>query len=369
MSDNVPFWYSPTEARRTLEQLSRTTQVGTLDQPMARNYFGLNHRQLPGLWPANNTTTGITFFTRPQLNLSRDNIIHDRMLAQLLVDDPYHPYSYIRNVLDPKIADTEKSGRSALCDPRQAFITILTNTAESVTGWRDVAPPTYSSPEGMYKESLSFVDGPSKDYTTYDIQASFRNVMGDPVTDLLMFWCHYQSLAFEGVYFPYPEFWIDNEFDFNTRIYHLSMDPTKRWVWGIRATGASEPVSAPTGAGGNYERANYYNRSTDTVSAQFRSHGCIYQDPILVEEFNAVVSIFNEHMMPGVKERVYQKIPNYALTLFNGLGYPWIEPQTGELQWWVSKEDFNSLLPSDQARILSDEAAAAQQPGGFVRRN
>jgi hypothetical protein len=68
--------------------------------------------------------------------------------------------------------------------------------------------------------------------------------------------------------------------------------------------------------------------------------GADYNDPIIISEFNAVVAIFNGKMKGKAsdRERYYRKVSADELDYFNYRGYPYIDPETHELEWWVPKE-------------------------------
>jgi hypothetical protein len=74
--------------------------------------------------------------------------------------------------------------------------------------------------------------------------------------------------------------------------------------------------------------------------------GAMYQDDILVHEFNLTTQLFNTSLIDGVREQHYKKLTGEEFMLFNMRGYPRINPSTYELEWWVSKEEYNYRLPA-----------------------
>lgn len=328
---------------REIEQATRDGPFGALESSITRAFSGINHRGQPGALPMHKDHFGLTFFTRPRLNLSTDNISFDRRMAFLITDEANSINNYIRCMLDPELQIGPEAIKCDLVDPRQAFIPIFTNTLESLPGWRDLAPGTHTSAEGIYKESMSWIDGPSIDYTTYDINGSFRNVVGNVITRMAFIWTHYQSLIFEDTLVPYPQYWLENEMDFNTRIFRLNLDPTRRYVTQVTSTIAT-PISAPIGAAANFENSGPYNRSNDQVSVNFRCHGLETYDAILIKEFNLLVEQSNPQMVDGPRQTNYVKIPQWYLGILNHEGFPRIDPATNELEWWISRARFTQRL-------------------------
>lgn len=315
--------------------ISENLGLGSVSSPISDSLYGLNNTGEPAQIPMNKEQYGLLFFTKPRLNLSIDNIKHSRIMYELSTGRKDSFRNYIRCNLDPRVAYDDEL-RTSLVDVNQAFIPILTNMIISCTGWPDLAPEMFTTAEGLKKESMSWVDGVSKDYTTYDIQASFRNVTGDPVTDIFFYWVHYMSLTMESVLEPYGNFLIQNELDHNTAIYRLVLDENRTFVRRISRTIAT-PTSSPIGAANNFERETPYNQSNDQIAITFRAHGMETQDPILIHEFNRSTWLTNPSLQTG-KESLFFKVPRKALRLFKNRCYPQINPMTRELEWWVSQD-------------------------------
>ena len=333
---------------RVTQEVFQASPVGSLTTAIGDTFYGINHRQTPGAISINKDYYGLTFFTRPRLNLTADNIRTQRLLTPLLTTERASIQRIIRCLLDPELyrsrADAA-NGVSPFVDPQQAFIPVLTNHLLSISGWPDVVAPTFTSAEGVYKEQISLIDGLTQNYSTYDITANFRNIPGDPISLLFYVWITYASMVYQGVMVPYPDMIINNEIDYNTRIYRLVLDSTKTRVQKIAATGAAFPLNTPLGAAFNYEADRPVNNSNDQITINFRCMGAIYQDDILIYEFNRTNELFNDTMSDGKRERHYTKVPMQALGVFNNRGYPRINPDTYELEWWVDNDTYNNLLP------------------------
>lgn len=327
----------------SIDDLSQTSAIGNISRAITDNLYGINHRQTPSPVPINKDHYGLTFFTRPQLNMTAGNLRNVRRMVPLLTDEELSYQRAIRCLLDPRIVagfDDRISMSCPLIDNNQAFIPILTNHLTSISGWQDIMVPTYTSKEGVYKDSHSMADGVTVNYTAYDITATFRNSRGDPITSLFYYWAHYMANVFEGTLMPYPDFVMANEIDYNTRIYRLVLDSSKRFVQRIAATGASFPIAVPIGGIFDYSSEKPYNDANSEISIPFKCNGAIYNDDILIFSFNKTVMTFNGEMSDEKRGNSMIKIPQEYLTLFNNRGYPRIEPETYELEWWINKDSF-----------------------------
>lgn len=332
----------------SLDDLFQSGDSGSLDNPIGDNFYGFNHRLRPSVVPINKDIYGLTFFVRPQLNLQKDNIRNARIFTPLLTNNGTSIQTIAKCFLDPRLSYGYPQNQNVVhcpfVDPQQAFIPILSNHLKSISGWPDIMVPTATSKEGAYQEAHSMADGITTNYTAYDIEATFRNSKGDPIMLLFYIWEHYMSMVYEGTLVPYPDFIVENEIDYNTRIYRLVLDPTKKKVQKIAATGVSFPTSLPIGGFFDYSSDKPYNDNNSDITIRFKCMGAQYQDDILIYEFNQTVSVFNQSMRPGNIEREMIMIPDSLKGLFNNRGYPRINPETYEIEWWVSRDTYLKKL-------------------------
>ena len=331
----------------SLDDVLSLTPAGPSTNAISNNLYGINHRQIYTQIPINKDQYGFTFFTRPQLNLSGDNIRNVRTLSPLLSTNTKSYQKYLRCMLDPRLIHgygTQEVHSCPLIDNTNAFIPLLTNNLKSITGWKDIEVPTFTAKEGAYKEGWAIVDGIVDDYTTYQITANFRNQVGDPITALFGIWARYMANVFEGKLIPYPDYIVENMIDYNTRIYRLVLDKNKVQVQGIMATGAAFPSAVSIGNRFDYAIDTPYNTANAEISIPFTCMGQIWNDDILILEFNRTVEIFNPGMTDAERSITMTQIPIQYLSIFNNRGYPRINPDTYQLEWWVSAELFNSTI-------------------------
>lgn len=337
--------------------------LGYIDSAITQTYSGFNIFGTGTPAPLNNEHQGFTFFTRPLLNLSYDNIIQDRSFTLMLSELEESMPRAVRAFLDPVGAAgytmlNNQSKRymhpahnSGLVDNNSAFLNVLSNNLLSLTGWPDPTVDTYTSKEGAYKEAFSMVDGTCRIYGSWILNASFRNMVTDPISYLLHVWTSYASLVKEGVLDPRPELILENEVDYFTRVYRFIMDPSRTRILKVGACGAGFPTSNSLGAHFNYNSDKPYNREVDQISVSFQCLGAMYYDPILLYEFNRVVSMFNPQMDALINDSStrmahYRYIqPKYRI-LFNSarFKYPRVNTVTSELEWWVRADVYDEIM-------------------------
>lgn len=340
--------------RSDLDILFTEGGTGPLSSPMTAAFWGTNHRGMQIATPTNREQFGLTFFTRPRLNLSDSNLV-TRSLSLLASTDKRSIKRAIRAILDPYTSGTNRASSivepdaykktypSDLIDPLNPFISILGNTLTGLSGWPDIDVDTYTSQEGLYKEQWAMVDGVVNYYGSYNLNATFKNLHGDPLGYLFYVWAAYASLAYEGVITPYISSIIENEIDYQTRIYRVILDPTRTKVTKIACCGAAFPTASNVGAGFNFNGDKPFMTDLDSHSVSFKCMGALYYDPIAIEAFNMTVMDFNPNMRRGTRDRVYDQIAYADMLKFNFTGYPYIDINTSELTWWIDKRDYQAI--------------------------
>lgn len=340
-----------------LERIYNSTPLGPLASNLVNTIYGINHRQTQLALPFNRDNYGLTFFTKPRMNLSTDNIRFVRQMYPLLNQEPKSIQRIIRSYLDPESGHPNpdmprlQTFQSPYVDDLNVFMPMLSNLCLTVAGWPDLSVDTSTSPEGHYREVHSMVDSSIINRGAYELSCSFRNVPGNPITLLFYFWILYASKVFEGEMIPWGSSMYECEIDYNTRIYRLVLDPTRRYVQHLLATGASFPLNAPVGTLGNFDSSQPYNDANDNVQIRFQCIGMDYNDPVSIREFNDAVCIMNPGMANEYRDQYYIQIPYHVLSFFNMRGYPRIAKDS-ELQWYISYAMFNAY-----SKQLKDQVA------------
>lgn len=348
----------------SLDEYFQSTSIGSVNKAIGNNLYGINHRQVPGAVQTNKDTYGLTFFVRPQLNLQADNIRNARILSPLLAQNELSMQRFIRCTLDPRLMNGYNFNSHSIpaikcpvVDQMNAFIPVLTNNLNSISGWPDLVAPTFTSKPGLYNEVYSQVDGLTRNFESYDLDATFRNTRGDPILFMFYVWLHYSSMVFEGKLIPYIDMITENEIDYNTRIYRLVLDQQKDIVTKIAATGVAFPISVPTGSFFDYTNEKPYNDQNKDITIRFRCMGFECMDDILIKEFNMSVVIFNGAMKDSTRNGTMVKVNKNLLSIFNNRGYPRINPETYELEWWVDSDLYSKRTGSFIENNLTDPLA------------
>jgi len=342
------------DTKKGLNTFINTTQpIGSIDKAIGNTLYGINHQQVKNFTPPNKDVYGLTFFTRPQLNLQDFNLRKDRYFYNLLSKEPDSIQRYIRVMLDPRLSYDQNLFKtipgpekvqgpvlSNLVDPHMGFIPLFSNTVKSVSGWPDIVMPSFTSKPGITREQWILADGPVEIYEAFDLNVNFRNIINDPMSMMLNTWLRYMANVFNGNMAPYLDYIAQNRIDYNTRVYRIVLDTTRRFVKKIAATGVSFPTNDPTGKSFDFNDAVNYNDQTKNINVRFRSIGASYNDPRLYLEFNEVSAIFNpdiRNMLHG-KSHNLEKIPHQMLGMLNHRGYPIINIDTNELEWYIAKD-------------------------------
>lgn len=375
----------------TIDQLLRISNpMGSFKSAGYNMLYGINHVGVDSPVGSNRDSYGLTFFTRPLLNLSTFNLRNDRKMYSLLTTDEQSIHRWARCTLDPRLAysapslDLYNSGKSGddaiftgnlkdadkqkimekifnntknlkhyeleaittpLVDTDQAFIPILTNSLKSLNGWPDSVVQSYVSKPGVRQEQWGMVDSHMDVYQTFDLDCNFENMKDEPLILLFETWLRYMSNVYEGLFSPYMDFIVENEIDYNTRIYRLVLDETRMFVKKISACGAAYPVSVPNGKFFDYDRGPRYNTNNKDINIRFTCFGAMYNDDILVKEFNYASSAHNMELWELArwgelkKNSTFVEVPVNILHLLNFKGYPIIDEDSLRLRWFVKKDD------------------------------
>lgn len=317
------------------------TFLNSRDKAVGNTLFGIDHAKTGTMTIPNKESYGYTFFTRPQLNLGTMNLRNQRHYYNLLTNKPNSIHAYARHMLDPRLYyNKQEPIRTPLVDPLMPFIPLLTNTLDTMSGWPDMILPTHTSKPNLKGGTQTIADGQSMIYETFDIDCTFKTIRDDPTHLLISTWLRYMSDVFLGKLGPYLDMIAEGEIDYNTRIYRLTMDEHNKFVKKISSTGASIPVNEPTGRSFDFNINNKYNDQIKQLNIRFRSDGACYTDSVTAMEFNATVAIFNPYIrdiMTKGSSSAIVKIPFNILSLLNFRGYPFINLNTMELEWYISK--------------------------------
>lgn len=339
-----------------------TQEIGSLAQAGSNALYGLNQTKIPGPAPVNRDTQGFVFFTRPMLNLNKWNLLRNRTFHSLLSNRVDSVQRYVRCTLDPSLADyADPPVTSPLVDNKMVFIPLLSNTILKLSGWPDVVAPTFTSKQGNRKEQWSIIDGTTEVNESFDLDATFTNLADEPASLLFTTWINYGAAVFDGQLRPYAGMEARNEIDYTTRIYRIVMDKSERYIKKIACTIASFPINEPTGKFFDYDRHQQYMDANKELNIRFKCSGAVYNDDIIVKWFNRAATYANPALADVIAAKftmsdthTYEAIPHELLGKFKYNGYPLINTETYELQWWIDKGSsiYQAVLNDELGNIV-----------------
>ncbi|MGG4591786.1 hypothetical protein ACLPJK_26365 [Pseudomonas aeruginosa] len=322
-----------------LTNIGREQGLGNQNAIFSDLFLGFNRRTQGNQAPANRDRQGLSFFTRPDLNLAYDNVALVNKLTPLLST---HSNTYQRAIRVMLYPDGHRGGSNILApgifDERQAFMSLLSNTLTSMSGWPGMVLNAYNTPEGMAKETWIMNDSIAEINGRFDISCTFRNVMGDPVTGTFFPWLVYEGAVYTNRMVPLKSNLVAGRIDYTTRIYRFVLDHQNRFIQKWACCGAAFPYSLDIGAAFNYDREEVYNPSLNDINVSFVCVGAVYNDPRIFRWFNTTAAAFNPMLLEGRDNKRLIKIPYDEEMRMNYRGYPWVNERTGELEWWATPE-------------------------------
>lgn len=372
-----------------VDMASRAGNLGSAEAKVFDIFRGLDTSGRGQIVSMPTDQNGLVFFGRPMCNLSYNNIQNDRVLVALSNEDRTSYAKAIRAYLDPRsnrgLQRADALGRvmggtlggaddstiydavdSALVDPLNCFIPLLTNTLTSISGFPELVGDLYASPEGMRRESMTFLDGTPKIYGNTSLTANFQNINANPVGMLFFYLLYYGLAIHDGDSVRmWPDNVIEKNIDYSMRVFKLVLDSRRQQITGIAST-IVIATNSNIGDFFNHNRESVTKTENRDISIQFQTQvGMHYQDVILLSEFNDMVALYNPNMRPveltNPETRVkgqfltgdaqYFRVPPDLLPYMNYQVYPRINLATNVLEWYGPK---SSLPPAISVTITNN---------------
>lgn len=303
----------------------------------------------------NHEVTGLTFITRPKLNLAMQSVRQDRVLATIDTLDARSLAFALRCYLDTKFAhditappagkgsvttNTHLSSQSPFFNDSTPFIVPLTNLITSQSGWPDYIIDTETTPGGFFSEDMTFAKGSDRLNKTYDFTLTFRDIQGGFIMAIFLLWTRFIDLVTRGEVMAYNEDIAARRLCYTCSIYRFVLDPSRQFItkW-AKATGCY-PISVPIGSVFNVGERESFISAAARIAIPFKVNKVEYMDPIILRDFNAIVTRFS----PNVASlKNVANLPQYNFT-----GIPWINTTQG----------LNQLQFMAQAQELQDPSSS-----------
>jgi len=330
-----------------IDDYMEASGVTDMSRVVSNTLYGFKHNNHLPMIPSNKDYNGHVFFTRPQLNLTDRNLKKIRHMYKFLNKEKLSIQRTVRCLLDPRLQYgvshpmyKQDKLSAPLVDQFSPFIPVMSNTIKTLSGWPDITTPTYTSSAGLRKEQWAMVDGTYEVNDVFELNAVFMNFVNEPISTIMELWNRYPSLVFEGSLYPYIDFILENEFDYNTRIYRFITDENGI-IKKSAATGASFPLGEPTGKAFDLTYGKSYSEQNKDITVKFVCMGANYNDDITLLEFNKTAAIFNTDVRQYLQGDTshMEVIPRDLLQAFENRGYPIVDLDTYELKWIINKND------------------------------
>lgn len=247
--------------------------------------------------------SGVTFITRPKLNLTSTSLRQSRVLTTMDTVNESSIQFAIRCLLDTQF--TRDNAALAYMCPHfnilNPFLTPLCNCLTSISGFPDIVIDTEQSTGGFHSEDITFASGSDRLSRTYELNLNFRDIHGGIIMAILHYWSEYISLAAKGEVVSYSDDIDDNVIPYTVSIYRFLLDPSRKYVtkW-AKATGCFLR-GVPIGACMNVNEGEIFNQSSAKFSANFVANKIEYNDYAIIMDFNTLVKRYcpNIESMPS----------------------------------------------------------------------
>lgn len=314
---------------RTQQMMSRTDRYG--QNPMATN----------------SECVGLTFITKPKLNLTTTCLRHcGGLMATLDSMDPRNLSFAIRCYLDSNFS-TIGAGRNLakLCawfDSDTAYINPLSNALTQIHGWPSFDLAVSASEDGFYSEHQTIARGSDFLNQTYDLSLTFTDIQGGPILMMLYYWVYWIALLCRGRAWRYMEDTLERRLSYTCSIYRFVYNTNKKTVtkW-AKATGCF-PKSIPMGENFDITSRTHFIDALQEFSVPFVANHIEYMEPDILKDFNYIMDKFGGPMyVSGGRTLRSDRIPlsNSPNTNFMGIPYFDLFSGTNELMWLGNKDE------------------------------
>lgn len=288
--------------------------------------------------PTNSEHSGLTFITRPRLNLQSASLRQDRVFApldmNLTTSGSRSSMGYmIRCLLDTRFAkETDLEGHLCpLINSQNPFFTPLCNGLTGISGWPDPIIQTLTTDPGYHSEDQTFAIGHDDLNKTYDLNLSFKDIQHGPIAAIFLYWFRYIANVTKGTMFAYQDDIENRRLNYTVSIYRFVMDPTRRYITRFAKATGCFPKSVPIGAMFNFSEGELFLPAAGKFSIPFVANKIEYNDYAILQDFNYLVNRY----CPDVASRT--TIPPHAKN--NYMGVPYIDTRNGELELVFKQTD------------------------------
>lgn len=273
---------------------------------------------------------GMTFITRPKLNLAQTSLRQDPVSMIL---DSYSPASMpfaIRCYLDPVFASLPAIRGPAEYSPffnnDSPFIVPLTNTISHIDSFPNFEVHSTTSAEGYFGENQTTPTGSDFGNQSTSVPISFTELPGGFITSLFYQWIRWIGLMRKGNVMRYMDDIYQTRLSFTCSIYRFVLDSTRTYItkW-MKYTGCY-PYMIALGDSFSISDRSHFVSNTQEIQIQFHANHVEYFNPEILEDFNILTRDFNPAVLNS--DRVLLR-PNASN---NFKGTPYISAYDGSMR-------------------------------------
>lgn len=291
--------------------------------------------------PVADDAIGLSFVSRPLLNLSDENVRKFPGMFPLYKSRPQGFMSYLRAMLDKQWGDAN-SGLINFFDPQTAWITPLTNYLKVSSGFPDISLTVSTSSPGFRQEVYRWISGILQHNGSYPMRQSYQMSQPKFLPYLFEIWLNYineVTLGDNGLE-PYDAAFKQNYQDYDCRIYHVILNRNMRNIEWVFCNASCVPTSFPSGSFSTIDRTqnSLRGQGQDEFDVQFESIAFRYGNATVAKMFNATTEYFNPDMKDSVRQSRMQ-----MLTFDQYFGnqyarvYPYINIDRMTMEYWIKK--------------------------------
>lgn len=328
-----------------IELLYRYTGQGSLIN-QTELFFSRFDRYGINTLPSNVEHTGLTFFTRPKLPLTRGNLQQVPSLIGLDVNDPMSLAFAIRCWLDTKFCKNGANLTNVLKCPffnnESAFNIPLSNACVAQSGWPDPFIQTYTTVGGFFQEDQTFPIGSDRLRKTYDLNFTFKETQGGPILAMLYAWYEVMASLTEGSMVAYAEDIDAQRMCYTVSIYRFLLDPSKRHITHYAKATGCFPKAPPMGALFNQSVGETAVEAAKEISIPFVANKIEYDDPRILLDFNLLVTRYcpDIHTYPILRPESYNNFKGlpFVISTQYGLEMAFREPEDAAFEDEVTRK-------------------------------
>ena len=267
------------------------------------------------LLPPNAVHSGLTFITRPKLNLTSGSLRQSSKMIALDTTNTSDVQHMIRCLLDTKFSEDDSSAsKSPLLNTDNPFNTPLCNALVGISGWPDIVIESNTTEGGFHGENQTFAIGGDNLNKTYDLTLTFKDPQGGAIAAMMDFWLEYIRCVSRGIMVAYKDDIDALRLNYTVSIYRFLLDPTRKLIVGYSKATGTYPTSIPIGGMFNVNEGEVTVSTVGKFSIPWKANKIEYNKPEIISDFNRLAKkycgeIDNYEAVPSIANNNYIGLP------------------------------------------------------------